>query len=774
LGVPPWVTTTLGFSPVTGPETHSTPLGENDDIGDDCADDEHVSDTESIRTDGRAHNLPQETEHSLTHDFANHIIENLTLDKLKDLFGQSDALEAIAELVRDFVIFLGVGIEDNAVQTRAVTFVRHKRRIIARCLASAATAWRPSAEGQVSIGEKMRQLHFDDADPSQYEDPNAERRFAEPDEDTDRLDELHLSNDNTPELRDVVLAKGFLLNSDELPWMIDRIRRMESLSNTGNIWASVRGQIARVIESGDQQIDLTLHWDVLQTLHEQYDRDESRPARLSDMIVYNGTASCVTRALRRSMRSRYGQHWGKGLLDLSTVLLSALTVSLSSHYTVTWSSLSINGGTFLTVGTTFNIGRKDLTPALKSSEARAYDSQIQDASDMTVLLYSTRDRRGWLIDGASALVHLSRAWLTSKSAEHKNPEAIRQLHYTEDNGGRDSTIELFRANKEIKIFEDTAEIQETSVAGESASEQEYPSTDSGYVSLSNKSISQFKQLTKRTTSQWTYKALVIDSWRNLEAMKAKIDHLKRQGPEIRVRLPSRNPTLTGWDVSDFLLGRSPLEPRFVELESESKSWNKFVKEISSVPLMAESFYEIISPLDGSKVCKSMPTLPIGRDLLAVPLSVLHLTEHRFLRWEENLALDCIRISDYTFMFGSEPSTEPCRCTHGSHCETVSVLGKKAKQGPGSARSIFERFPHAAVIIGMRDVVPLWKRMSPNSNSSTRSALPAAEYHTSSSSSSETGITSGAHLDPFDSQHELSEKYGDPQSGDSVYVSCEEE
>jgi hypothetical protein len=229
------VTTTLGFSPVTGPETHSTPLGENDDIGDDCADDEHVSDTESIRTDGRAHNLPQETEHSLTNDFANHIIENLTLDKLKDLFGQSDALEAIAELVRDFVIFLGVGIEDNAVQTRAVTFVRHKRRIIARCLASAATAWRPSAEGQVSIGEKMRQLHFDDADPSQYEDPNAERRFAEPDEDTDRLDELHLSNDNTPELRDVVLAKGFLLNSDELPWMIDRIRRMESLSNTGNI-----------------------------------------------------------------------------------------------------------------------------------------------------------------------------------------------------------------------------------------------------------------------------------------------------------------------------------------------------------------------------------------------------------------------------------------------------------------------------------------------------------------------------------------------------------
>jgi hypothetical protein len=281
------------LSSVTGPETHDMTPRQKDVIEGDCADDENVSDTDSIYTDGRAHDLPPETEHSLANDFANHIVENLTADKLKDLFShhEQDALVLIEDLVRDFTILLDVSVAGNAVHRQAVTFVRHKRRIIARCLASAATAWRPSAEGQVSIGEKMRLLHFDEADPSQYEDPNTERRFVKPDEDTDRLDELHLPNDNIPELRDVVLAKGFLMNSDELPWMIDRIRRMESFSNTGNTWASVRGQIARVIESSDQQIDLTLHWDVLETLHGQYDRDVSRLARLSDMIVYNGTAS---------------------------------------------------------------------------------------------------------------------------------------------------------------------------------------------------------------------------------------------------------------------------------------------------------------------------------------------------------------------------------------------------------------------------------------------------------------------------------------------------
>lgn len=37
-----------------------------------------------------------------------------------------------------------------------------------------------------------------------------------------------------------------------------------------------------------------------------------------------------------------------------------------SHRTISLTGLSINGGKFLTVGTTFNIGKKDLAPALES------------------------------------------------------------------------------------------------------------------------------------------------------------------------------------------------------------------------------------------------------------------------------------------------------------------------------------------------------------------------------------------------------------------------
>lgn len=362
------------------------------------------------------------------------------------------------------------------------------------------------------------------------------------------------------------------------------------------------------------------------------------------------------------------------------------------------------------------------------------------------------------------MVHLSRAWLTSRSAEHKSPEAIRRLQYVEGNGGRAAAIDVLRANREVIIFEDTTEAHETSVSGELMSESGSLSADSGYASHS-----EAKQLAKRTTPQWTYKALIVDLWRNLEAMKAKLDHLKRQGPEFRVGRPSYGPTLTGWDVGDLLLGHTPMEPRSIDLKPESKAWNKFIKEISSVPLLAESFHELISPLEGSQGCKHLITLPTDRDLLAVPLSVLLLTAHRFLRWEENLPSDCARLSDHTFLFGFEKSAEGCRCPHGLQCESISVLGKEPRQGVCTTRSIFDRCPYAAVIIGMP--IPLWKRISQSSSSRTRPRLPVSHDRKSSPSSQEVDATSDARSDHMDSQNELGGEESDSLSDGSVYFSC---
>lgn len=408
------------------------------------------------------------------------------------------------------------------------------------------------------------------------------------------------------------------------------------------------------------------------------------------------------------------------------------------------------------MGTTFNIGKKDLAPALKASESRVYDHHIGDASNMTVLFYSSLDRRGWLLDGASALVHLARAWLTSKKAEHETSGAIGQLHYIKDNGGRLAAMKVLRENQKVIIFEDTTEVHETSIPAETSSEHDNPSTDSGYMSGTGSASTEIKRSTKRTTSQWTYKALIIDLWRNLEAMKAKLVQLKQHGPEVGVRWPSTSPELTGWDVSDFLTGHTPLEPRSIELRREGKAWNKFTKEIFSVPLMAESFGDLILPDPGSQVCQSADMLPAKRDLLAVPVSVLLLTASRFLRWHENLAHEYARVTDHTFLVAAKHSKDHCHCSKHANCEAISGLTKNATKGTRTGPSVFERCPDAVLMIGMPNTGRIWEPITKDSGSSKQPVLPVSDHHAASSSSSVGNTTSDAQSASQESQVALNE------------------
>lgn len=244
----------------------------------------------SIHTDGRQHNLDPDTELSLAKTFAYHILEELTPQQLNDLFDQQDAIASIAELIGDFSVLLGANIADDDARSPAVVFVRHQRKVIANELASAAKAWRPSNEDQVSMEEKLKMLHFGDTDPTQYDDPNLEQDSAGSHEDEDQQGNFSAGND-TPELRNVVLGRDFVLGSEELPWMIDRIQRYESLLHTGKIFSSVRSGIARTIETNSEHVEFSLDWDILTTLNQQYDGESRSHICLSNMIVYNGTPS---------------------------------------------------------------------------------------------------------------------------------------------------------------------------------------------------------------------------------------------------------------------------------------------------------------------------------------------------------------------------------------------------------------------------------------------------------------------------------------------------
>lgn len=72
-------------------------------------------------------------------------------------------------------------------------------------------------------------------------------------------------------------------------------------------------------------------------------------------------------------------------------------------------NLSITGGKFINAGVNFSIGNKD--KPIHVSSHKGYAKKIKWISKKFVVLWDEEAKRGWLINGATALLHLVRTSL---------------------------------------------------------------------------------------------------------------------------------------------------------------------------------------------------------------------------------------------------------------------------------------------------------------------------------------------------------------------------
>lgn len=275
-------------------------------------DDDQVSDTGSIRTDGRTYDLAQATKRSLAREFADFVVENLEPNILGEFFDQQGSSRIVEDLVRDYAVLAGAGTQKSELHQQAVAFVRHQRRGIVSDIEAAATAWRPTADDQATLEEKLAFLHFGDLEPEQYEEPDkAAFRLADQ-EATDTLNaaEPEDISDDMPPLRDVVRAKSFLLGSQELPWLIERVRRQCEHDTLGGTYADVRSCLVNAIADQDAQLRLTLSWQPLEFARGQgLEGTTMTLGWLSDMVVYCGSAgTCYATTVLEYARRVWPEH----------------------------------------------------------------------------------------------------------------------------------------------------------------------------------------------------------------------------------------------------------------------------------------------------------------------------------------------------------------------------------------------------------------------------------------------------------------------------------
>jgi hypothetical protein len=105
-------------------------------------------------------------------------------------------------------------------------------------------------------------------------------------------------------------------------------------------------------------------------------------------------------------------------------------------------------------GASFVRGNQD-TP-IYLSRGGPYAQEIHFARNMKVILYDVRDRRGWLVDGASALLHLTRTQLSSSPYLESELFKIEDFNHADPCAGpraaKRALMDL--KNRELLIFED--------------------------------------------------------------------------------------------------------------------------------------------------------------------------------------------------------------------------------------------------------------------------------------------------------------------------------
>ena len=291
--------------------------------------------------------------------------------------------------------------------------------------------------------------------------------------------------------------------------------------------------------------------------------------------------------------------------------------------------ITISGGQFITGGASFCLGNRD-TPVHISRNG--YVPKLKWISKKFVVLWDEEDKRGWLVNGTSALLHLLRASLEHDSSDKFNSEFLfrpEQMQEPSEPHVHDSAIKVLLSpiNKKLKI---------------------YPEKED------------FLRLEDRVEHFYNILEKIIDH---------QINAAGQHG--VRLKLTPRK-QLEGWDFKDLATDRDPFYPCMTTLPTVSKGWVDLTRSIHAIVLFGRGFGEIIRPANTSSSCDRWAKLPTGGYYLAASISDLK----EIMDMYGNQNANPMNITNSIIWHIPDKTFEPCQCIskkRRGHSDLVQVL-----------------------------------------------------------------------------------------------------
>lgn len=344
--------------------------------------------------------------------------------------------------------------------------------------------------------------------------------------------------------------------------------------------------------------------------------------------------------------------------------------------------VSLSGGKFVTPSITFGRGARN--KVLNYQGERTYDEAVNHArNDTYVNFYDVGDHRAWLIDGASAVLHLTLTQLTHPRSPYQIGKLcdnegfnIQKFKFPPSDCGPESAAEALRdeSNKKLVISIDPPKISTHTTRKTTSKGIE---TETETKEISEKYL--FWQQVKL----------------NLSIFELMYDYQKEQVSVIRGTTRER---LEGWDFFELVKGQSSQKPKFTYLKKSGWGWVDLLREIYTINLLGAGFGALLEPTNtATELCKGWKEVPRGRDYMAMSTSML---KEIFINFGK-IDKDSLQIARDIYLHQSGHVYEKCKCSSGmSTCNRSQMVLPHLSTRKKNPKLIFSQ-ENGALIFGKR-------------------------------------------------------------------------
>lgn len=286
---------------------------------------------------------------------------------------------------------------------------------------------------------------------------------------------------------------------------------------------------------------------------------------------------------------------------------------------------------------------------------RHYIQKLKSIEKRFVLFWDEEHKRGWLVNGATALLHLVRASLE------------------EDRNGVFSAATIFHPNK-MRYPEPYRPYSGSWVLGDNSNTKIPIYDDDNDPVLFHEYVTQFYEILEKA---FDYQSAAVSAH-----------------PE---RCSSRS-QLEGWDFENLAAERDPIFAKEAKLGPAGKSWIDLIRSVRAITLFGRGFGDMVQPIGA---CSNWGQVPPGNSYLVICQEDL---KEIVASWCGNLLSVPPMLTDQIIWHIPEDNSIKCRCISTKsmpHSDIAQVLlpSTMAYQVTGETLS-FENNKAGAFIFGL--------------------------------------------------------------------------